>query len=219
MNFLDWLRGVICKPCEDTTPYKQRINELENSIVKLTPIHDDPDWLEQSQDPYDGQIELTEALVRPKDARDYYAYSEAQQQRWEQFRGASDSITLNNIWQYIGNFLTYSSDRDEDWQTPIETENRQAGDCEDGTILFVTIANALGITDCYNACGVYTNQQEKFGHSFPIAKLGDKWYVFETTEHPWQGHSPVLLQGSNYDCSYGLSNSFFKGKLKSGTQI
>jgi len=89
--------------------------------------------------------------------------------------------------------------------------------CEDGTILFLTLARISGIKadSIFNACGwFYTNDGRKFGHSFPIAKMSDgKWYVFETTLD-FIPSKPMLFKGSNYSADWGVHNWKFGGMIK-----
>ena len=123
------------------------------------------------------------------------------------------------IWKFTIDALVYSYDKPENWQFPIVTLLRRKGDCEDGTILFVTLCMLADIpADCvFNALGWFKDSSgNKFGHSYPIGKMSDgKWYIFETTIDFYPS-KPLLFKGSNYDASWGCQNWAYFGAIKDG---
>ena len=122
------------------------------------------------------------------------------------------------IWDYVVENLTYEYDEGDDWRFSPVTLKRGIGDCEDGTILFLDIARESGFqpNEIFNACGWVTiNSETRYGHSFPIVNCGDGWYIYETTLSVVKS-SPMLFKGSKYDCSWGLGNWSWYGKLKNG---
>jgi hypothetical protein len=112
--------------------------------------------------------------------------------------------------------MTYNYDDGEDWRFSAISAAYGKGDCEDGTILFLDLAREAGFkpTEIFNATGWVTNKNgEKFGHSFPILNCGDGWYIYETTLSSLPTSTMKFL-GSKYDCSWGLANWLWDGKLK-----
>jgi len=134
------------------------------------------------------------------------------------FKGLDHDIKLYKIWEYTVNLLRYVNDKKEDWRAPNLTNIIKYGDCEDGTILFITLAGMCGIPSdsVFNACGYfYKSNGEKFGHSYPIVKRADGlWYIFETTLSSISGKRPKLFKGSNYDASWGVHNWAYEGHIK-----
>jgi len=123
---------------------------------------------------------------------------------------------LMKIWAYVIKRVKYQYDFLEDWRYAIITNNYRKGDCEDGTILFITLCRAAGIpaNKVFNACGWYYTSSGRFGHSFPIAQMSDgKWYVFESTLD-FVPSKPKLFKGSNYSADWGVHNWMFDGKIK-----
>ncbi len=89
--------------------------------------------------------------------------------------------------------------------------------CEDGTILFVTLARIAGVPadKVFNALGWFysADGRSKFGHSFPIAQMTDgKWYIFESTLDVVPKF-PKLFKGSNYDAAWGVHNWKYDGQI------
>ena len=124
---------------------------------------------------------------------------------------------LKEIWSFVILNLSYQYDRYEDWRYPVVTLNYGKGDCEDCSILFVTLCRIAGIpaSKVFNACGYYyTSRGEKIGHSFPIVQHDDgKWYVYETTLNVVP-EKPVRLLGSPYSIDFGAHNWKFSGKVR-----
>jgi len=186
-----------------------KIKELENQIIS----EDDsvkPTWLNSSVSPYIPVVEVEgdDVALTPQDI-----YMECPTLRdvaipW---RSLSQDQKLNEIWKYVINAITYSYDADDNWQTPIVTVKRKKGDCEDGTILFITLCRLAHVRaeSVFNACGLY---DAKYGHSYPVARMSDgKWYVFETTLD-YVPSSPQLFKGSKYTGEWGYANWKFAGQ-------
>ena len=139
-------------------------------------------------------------------------------------RTMSKTDKLMHIWKAVCDRETqvYSYDYGDDWRFPAETINLHSGDCEDGTILFITACKDAGLSEneVFNACGM-TN----FGyHSYPIAWLSTDdakamgfekagWYIFETTIN--QVSKPKPLIGSIYHVDT-LQNWINVGKINEG---
>ena len=118
---------------------------------------------------------------------------------------------IKSIWAKVISWVTYRYDEDEEWLFPQETLRLCKGDCEDGTILFVSMCRAAGIPSdrVFNVCGKYND----IGHSFPIVQMSDgKWYVFETTLDSIPS-SPKLFLGSSYNGNLGCANWQHVGRL------
>lgn len=195
-----------------------QIQDLNEQLLKM-PVKKDvpkaPVWLDQTKgnDVYEGYIQLIDGNVSLKDKRMIYAFSDYDLQQWQVLKGISDDETLQNIQNYVCKTIpAWVQDKEDDWQFPSVTISRKPGsDCEDGAILFVTIANALGISDCWLACGEWNKQ----GHAWPIALWKGSYYVFETVTHP-EADNPLLFKGSTYMAMWGVSNSYFMGFIVSG---
>jgi len=132
-----------------------------------------------------------------------------EQQKWLQI--ADRDKRLMKIWDFVIRNLKYVYDYIENWQFPIESISRKKADCEDGTILFVTLCRASGIGDVFNVCGMVDN---KYGHSYPIAKMSDgKWYIFETTLDRTPKKPMEFFNQSHYDARWGMHNWKHEGVL------
>ena len=136
-----------------------------------------------------------------------------------------DKMGFDDKIKSINEFVTrehrYAFDVSENWQFPVVTYFRRRGDCEDTTILFVTLARIAGVTAdrIFNVVGYMKRYNgERVLHSYPIVKMKDgKWYIFETTLT--SPSKPKLFKGSRYTADYGVSNWMFKGGLKEGLQV
>jgi transglutaminase-like putative cysteine protease len=193
---------------------QQQIDNQENDAMK-------PTWLDTSQYPYEPYIVIQEGSTTFTDPRDIYAESRTLASIVSKWKTLPLNQKLMKIWGFVIDALTYRYDVNENWQFPIVTYYMKLGDCEDGTILFVTLCHLAGIKadKVFNACGWFTQGTNKYGHSFPIAQMEDgKWYIFETTidNHP---SVPMLFYGSNYDASWGVCNWTYYGKIIGGDQI
>lgn len=218
MNFIDWLKKI--SGCQEDI-WKNKYNELVKNL-QPTPIVVVPEWLDQSQYPYLPYLSLEEGKVKLDDPKEIYASNILLYNIASQWKDLSLNAKLLAIWKFVGDALQYRYDVSEDWQFPITTYYSKFGDCEDGTILFVELCRLAGISadSVFNVCGwFYKTTTEKFGHSYPIAKMEDgQWYIFETTVHP-APTVPKLFRGSNYTGEWGLANWFMYGRIKGGIQI
>ncbi len=81
---------------------------------------------------------------------------------------------------YPESFLQYKF---EFWQLPRETVQWKKGDCEDQSILLCTMMRMAGVpaSDVRVALGVVNFGGGRFGHAWCEFKLGDVWYVLEST--------------------------------------
>jgi len=200
-------------------------NKLQNEIDELNKqLEGDnmarPIWLTNDY-PYKPFISIEEGKITLSDPRDIYAESITLTDIVKKWKNLPLNQRLQYIWYYVIDALTYAYDVNEDWQFSQVTINRQKGDCEDGTILFITLCKTAGIKSdsVFNACGWYTEGNNKYGHSFPIAKMEDgQWYIFESTLD-FKPTNPKLFKGSNYDASWGLCNWKYYGKINGGDQI
>jgi transglutaminase-like putative cysteine protease len=194
----------------------------KKSVCPVEDTSSKPSWLDTSTYPYIPNIMIAEWTGQLSDPREIYASNQLIKNLVVNgTKGMNNDQKLLWIWQYVVNALSYAYDVNDDWQFPIVTYYRKEGDCEDGTILFVEMCRWANIpADSYfNACGYFTEQGVKNGHSFPIAKMSDgKFYVFESTLDGTVT-SPKLFMGSPYDSSWGLCNFKYCGIIKNGNQI
>ena len=188
---------------------KAKINELEEQ----NSYEDDsmrPTWLDTSQVPYEPLIEIEgeQIILKPQDI---YMECKTFRDMIVKLRNLPLDQKLIEIWKIVINALIYKYDKNENWLPPIVSYMRRYGDCEDGTIIFVTfcrLAHAKA-DSIFNACGLY---DKKYGHSYPIAKMSDgKWYIFETTLDSMP-KEPKLFKGSNYTAEWGYANWKYAGK-------
>lgn len=130
------------------------------------------------------------------------------------------------VWTFIcdPNTKQYLADMGDNWQLALITLIRKLGDCEDTSILLVTICRLLGIlgSEVFLAVGPTT-----FGyHAYPIAWLypddvkefnatgSAGWYIFESTLSGIPT-KPKALLGSNYWIDGGLMNWEHVGSIRS----
>ena len=155
------------------------------------------------------------------DQRDYYAPFQSlidivKKTVWHNLKHDEKLLA---IWGWVIMAINYEFDNDEDWRFAPETLQLKFGDCEDGTILFISLCRLVGISadSIFNACGWFTQPNgSRFGHSYPIAKMSDgKWYVFETTID-FIPKAPKRFLGSNYTADWGVSNWVHVGGIKNG---
>lgn len=142
----------------------------------------------------------------------------------KKWRALPHEDKILKIWEYVAIHLEYAWDKQpdgtlvEDWQTSCESDIMGQADCEDSTILFVTLAREAGVpSNCiFNACGL-----TEFGyHSFPIVKMSSgKWVICEATLNWLPSSGPMLLAGSEYSCDMGLQNWRFTGHVKSDSGV
>ena len=187
-------------------------------------ITPEPEFLDQSKTAYGPyqRVEGEDVYLTPSEPYD----ADTQLKFWvrsNNIRSLSKNEKLMKIWDYVIKALVYKLDSQVDnWQFPAQTLHRGKGDCEDGTILFISTCKVAGIRpdEVFNAVGM----TEGFGlHSYPIIKFdkdeklgtdGISWYICETTldKTPLK---PKKLLGSIYHTeSYGLANWKFYGRIK-----
>ena len=228
MTFSEWLKSILgCQEvywkseanrlyglCQEYDEENKRLKEQLNQNNQKWDEGTKPEWLDTSQIPYEPLIEIEGEQIKLK-PQDIYMECPTLRDIAVKWRDLSLDQKLWEIWKFVIVRLTYKYDKNENWLPPIISYVRKFGDCEDGTILFVTLARLAHVPadSIFNGCGWYTDSSgNKFGHSFPIAKmLDDKWYIFETTIDNIPT-SPKLFKGSNYDGSWGMANWKFAGK-------
>ena len=118
---------------------------------------------------------------------------------------------LHRIWGIVITQISYSYDYKEDWRSPTQTLLLKQGDCEDTTILFVWLCWLAGLPADKIFVGVGTIFD--YGHAFPMVKINDEYYVYETTLTGIPAE-PKKYIGSNYHASWGMLNWKFQGKIK-----
>lgn len=231
---IDGLKEQLKKYKDENTVLNNKLSflnlELKNKDVRIrfleSMIYGDdskpPKWLDQSRKSYQPRREI----LRRNGKLDIVVYSPKDlyvptptlvdlvyKNKWHELE---HDEKLMKIWAFVIRRLKYQYDRFEDWRHPVISYNYRKGDCEDGTILFVTLCRIAGVPadSVFNACGWFHTDKGKFGHSFPIAKMENgKWYVFETTIDVVLP-SPVLFKGSRYNAEWGVHNWKFDGRIK-----
>jgi transglutaminase-like putative cysteine protease len=193
--------------------YENSVNEI--ALLKAQEWDDGtkPEWLDESQVPYKPTLEVEGSTIQ-LDPKDIYMETPTIRAIAKQWRDLPLNQKLENIWKFVIYSLVYQYDKAENWQPPIVTVIKKTGDCEDGTILFVTLCRRAHVPadSVFNACGWYKTGGQQYGHSFPIAKREDgKWYIFETTIDAFPNRY-MEFKGSNYDGTWGYANWKFAGK-------
>lgn len=189
-----------------------------------------PEWLDESGYVYKPSIKIVEkgSLYNINIApEDIYAPSPSLEKvitdhNWRTIINIDE--LLWQIWSYVTDRVEYKYDHDEGWEYPTTTYYRMKGDCEDSTILFVTLCRMCGIKadGIFNVTGWWKiSDGSLVGHSFPIARRSDKkWYLFETTLPSINADAkPMLFKGSNYSAEWGCANWSYKGGIKDAAQI
>ena len=202
------------------------IYDLKTEIMTIETWHDEPpseipEWLNNNNQSYKGRREINEkgkttsVKINPADL--YFPRPSlirlAASHGWENM---SHDEKLMSIWRYVIKRIKYRYDASENWQEPNITNDLRYGDCEDGTILFVTLARIAKVPadKIFNALGWFATRTGKFGHSFPIAQMSDGfWYVFETTIDTVPS-KPIRFHGSNYGANWGVHNWKYDGTIK-----
>jgi hypothetical protein len=205
----------LCKA--DNLSQKNTIDSLqvENTLLKSNQTWDEgerPSWL-NTQIPYKPAIEVEGELIN-LEPQDIYMECPTIRIIGTQWRDLPLNDKLEAIWKYVIYLITYQFDKSDNWQEPIVTVVKKKGDCEDGTILFVTLCRLAHVPadKVFNACGWYKDGSNQYGHSFPIAMRDDgKWYIFETTLNSFPTQYKEF-KGSNYTGEWGYANWKFAGK-------
>ena len=206
---------------QENDSFKDTITELQNQLNQQGDDSVKPTWLDSSIYPYKPYCVIEEGKYTLEDPRDIYSDSSSLINVANTWKKLPLNQKLMAVWYYVIDALTYAYDVNEDWQFPIITFYRKLGDCEDGTILFVELCKLAGVKSdsIFNCCGWYHQGTEKFGHSYPIAKMEDGfWYIFETTLDN-KPTSPKIFKDSDYDASWGVCNWKYYGKINGGDQI
>lgn len=227
-NYYFDLYNAECVKNADLTAEISTLNDKIKNLEGQLSNGDDvakPSWLDDSQYPYKPFISIEEGKFTLDDPRaifcskNYIIQKTATDRKWRELPFES---RVKAIWDFVIDWLDYQYDIYEDWSPSFFSYYRKWGDCEDSSLFFVDLCRAAGIRidRIFLSCGWYTDSNgNRFGHAFPIVKLDDgKWYIYETTISS-RAPSPKLFKGSNYDCSWGLMNEKWYGKLKEGNQI
>jgi len=192
--------------------------ERKYNLLKEPDTSEKPEWMDESRH-YNPNILVFEKGTSywvEIDAKDIYAPSVSLEKLVED-KGWVDlplNTKLRVIWEHVIKHISYRYDQSESWEYPPTTHFRKKGDCEDGTIYFVTLCRIARVPGdrVFNALG----KMGSIGHSWPIVKMeDDKWYIMETTIDSVPTH-PLLLRGSTYKASYGVQNWKFNGVIKNG---
>lgn len=90
----------------------------------------------------------------------------------------------------VSTSIKFVNDSVEHWQMPLETVDKETGDCEDGAILLANMLSALGLETVKIVCGAistgighcvveYNGVQLDWLHLAPIVKV---WFKFSKDE-------------------------------------
>lgn len=74
---------------------------------------------------------------------------------------------------FVRAMVPYVYDIEEYWQLPLETLPKMGGDCEDGTILFVSLLMSVNYPVRF---GAYLNPVKNEGHSFVFVQVSESWF-------------------------------------------
>lgn len=218
----EWVRKIVCDDIKiEKDTWEKAANNLHIEVLALrkeleqhvVPDAQRPTWLGPVY-PYRPLINVEGEHIELVDARDIYAVSPSLEKivREKGWKALSHDAKLIAIWKYVIHALAYRYDQNENWQFPQITVRRRLGDCEDSTILFVTLCKVAEIPadKVFNCVGDYKG----IYHSFPIAQLDNgKWYIFETTFNNYPEGGPKLFEGSEYDAKSGCCNWKFAGSI------
>jgi len=205
--------------------------ELDNIKAQLdaiiAPDAKAPEWLDQTKQAYSPPVRYVNTDGKPFTIsikqQDIYAPSKSLEDlvKNEAWMLMTHNKKLMSIWHFVTSYLRYAYDFGDAWQYPATTYYRKWGDCEDGTVLFLTLCK-LAKVPCdkvFNACGYFNDGSTQFGHSYPVAQMEDDlWYVFETTIND-KPANPKRWKDSPYYADWGLANHVYQGKIKNGKQI
>lgn len=94
------------------------------------------------------------------------------------------NMNLRTIFSVWSQFIQYTADAknegyNEFWQMPEETAALGIGDCEDSSILRVSLCRCIGIYNTAVALGFYKGA----GHAFPVMLKNGKLYILEATSN------------------------------------
>jgi len=238
-DFWNWLRqeskikelDALLNMCsKENELWKKEASKLRNQI-DWDKEYTKPKWLDTSTTYYYP----TSKIVTDKgevnnvsiDQKNFYHTCDeikgvVERNKWKALFLEDKEKCLLEIWKYVIQVARYELDKGEDWRESYITINRRKGDCEDTTILFVCLCREVGLRadEVFNACGWFKKGSVKFGHSYPIVKINDEWYVYETTlESIPKPFKPRLFKGSPYYADWGVCNDLIGGKIIGGKQI
>jgi len=228
-NNIDRLEGDLQARFVENKKLREKFDECEESLIEAfkqipAPVVETkpPEWLDENGNCYKPAITCNENGKQYNiviDPLDIYTESYTLEVLVENYgwRDMEKDEKLTSIWRFVIENFTYQFDITENWQFPVETFYRRKGDCEDTTILFVTLCKMSGIKadEIFNVVGYVTNHSSKYLHSYPIVKMEDgKWYIMETTL-PLMGIKKLFFD-SRYTADIGMSNWKFKGGIKDG---
>jgi len=208
---------------------REEIRKLKNIIAEIQepPTTPKPIWLDDKDTPYQPKIQfLTQSGGVEEvqmDSKDIYNVSYSLEKLVEQkkWKGLPLDRRFNAIWDYVCRRVKYTFDNKEAWNFPIATYWRKRGDCEDSTILFVTLCRLSDIPSdrVFNALGWFKKGKDEFGHSWAICKMSDdEWYIFETTLIV--AGTPKKFKGNNnYFADWGVANWEHFGGIYEGNQV
>lgn len=141
-----WAAGpvaaLVCTPCQTTPPVGQQgvrtsdyapINVIGGVKDVFGALEDLPKW-DRVRRVLDADTMAADPRMQP-----WVAWAEA-------LRGYPVSQRLNAINLRVNQRVRYASERVDNWQTPLETVARGAGDCEDFAILKYYLALHAGVT-------------------------------------------------------------------------
>lgn len=238
----DELGNKIASITEELYVTKKELDEtdkiLDGTLATLKKISDElkllkepnfaekPEWMEVTNDIYKPSIEIVakgsiyNINIMPKDI---YAISPTLETIVEErgWRTLPQDQKLWQIWSFVTDRCDYEYDAGESWEYPTTTYYRRKGDCEDTTILFVTLCRISNVKpdSIFNVIGWWhMSNGTNVGHSYPIVRNEDgKWYVYETTLPSINAsYQPKLFKGSNYTADFGMSNWLYSGRIKNG---
>ena len=85
-------------------------------------------------------------------------------------------LNINDYINWLQNNITYKFDKNDYWQSPIETIKNKTGDCEDFAILNKAVLNVLG----YNAT-VFIMRNTTSAHAFCIFQDNDRYNMIDNS--------------------------------------
>jgi len=237
MGFIEYLKNLFCgadiKRLEDSLDAaieeldavhfdlgesydRYEILKSDYEILKEPDQSKPPCWLDQSRGNHNPSVlvfEKNKSYWVQIDPIDIYAPSPSLEKLVtdKKWRGLPLNQRVVSIWRHVIDHIKYRYDQSESWEYPTTTHYRKYGDCEDGTIYFLTLCRLAKVPGdrVFNAVG----KMGSVGHSWPIVQMeDDKWYIMETTlDH--MPEQPMLFDGSKYHANYGVYNWKFKGGI------
>lgn len=105
-------------------------------------------------------------------------------------------LQIIEAYELVSSRIIYAEDEDNHWQSPAETIALSSGDCEDHSLLLVSLITALGGTCRVNIIS---------GHAFPTVYVGNSSVIAEVVDaiHAYYGN-PVPVHYTVDDLGYWL---------------